>query len=94
MPPASPIGCNHTCPMVTALVPHVGGPISVGFPGLLIGGIAAGFVGASATCTGPTDTISTGFPGLLVGGPAVAFVGSGTAHGGTVVVGNPLVMVG
>lgn len=90
MPPVSPVGSNHTCPAVTALVPHVGGPITTGFPGLLIGGIPSGIVGSTATCIGPADTVTTGAAMLSCGGVPAAFVGSATAHGGVVVVGNPL----
>ena len=35
MPPAARIGDMHVCPMVTPgtpPIPHVGGPISMGFP--------------------------------------------------------------
>lgn len=91
MPPVSPIGSNHTCPMVTALVPHVGGPITTGFPRLLIGGIACGMVGSTATCTGPADSVASGAARLFCGSVPAAFVGSATAHGGKVVVGSPRV---
>lgn len=34
--PAASIGCNHLCPMITGVVPHVGGPIAKGRPNVLI----------------------------------------------------------
>ena len=45
MPPAARVTDMHTCPMVTALVPHVGGPIlPPGCPTVLIGMMpAAGY---------------------------------------------------
>ena len=39
--PAARVGDMHTCPMVTGVVPHVGGPITgPGSPTVLIGGHA------------------------------------------------------
>ncbi|WP_280178196.1 PAAR domain-containing protein [Methylocella tundrae] len=44
----------HTCPAVTGVVPHVGGPIvSPGCPLVLIGGLPAARVTDIATCAGP-----------------------------------------
>ena len=62
--PAARVGDMHVCPMVTVLVPHVGGPI------LPPGGMT-----------------------VLIGGMPAAYMGSLTAHGGTVVVGCPTVLV-
>ncbi|MEL6852552.1 MAG: PAAR domain-containing protein, partial [Bacteroidota bacterium] len=54
MPPAARITDMHTCPMVTVLVPHVGGPIvGPGVPTVLIANLPAAVVGDMATCTGP-----------------------------------------
>ena len=42
MPPAARVTDMHTCPMVTGLVPHVGGPLlPPGVPTVLIGGLPA-----------------------------------------------------
>jgi uncharacterized Zn-binding protein involved in type VI secretion len=47
--------------MVTALVPHVGGPIiSPGCPTVLIGGLFAARVTDLLTCVGPPDAIIKG----------------------------------
>ena len=62
--PAARVGDMHVCPMVTVLVPHVGGPILP--PG--------------------------GLP-VLIGGMPAARMGSMTAHGGSVVIGCPTVLV-
>jgi uncharacterized Zn-binding protein involved in type VI secretion len=44
--PAARLGDMHVCPMVTVLVPHVGGPIAgPGCPTVLIGGMPAARVG-------------------------------------------------
>lgn len=59
----------HTCPMVTGVVPHVGGPVlPPGSPTVLIGGLPAARVGDLATCVGPPDTIlPPGCPTVLIG---------------------------
>jgi uncharacterized Zn-binding protein involved in type VI secretion len=54
--------------MVTGVVPHVGGPISLGSATVLIGGQPAARMGDLAVCTGPPDTIMNGCPTVLIGG--------------------------
>lgn len=68
--PAARVGDMHTCPMVTGIVPHVGGPIlPPGSLTVLIGGMPAARVGDMATCVGPPDTIiPPGCPTVLIGG--------------------------
>ena len=91
---AARIGDLHVCPMVTGVVPHVGGPVLTGAPTVLIGGMPAARLGDSATCVGPPDTIATGpAPGLIAGQPA-ARMGDSCAHGGTVTLGCPTVLIG
>lgn len=46
-----------------------------------------------ATCVGPPDVIAAGSATVLFGGMPAAKLGSLTAHGGTVVVGCPTVLV-
>ncbi len=67
--PAARITDMHTCPMVTGIVPHVGGPIlPPGSPTVLIGGLPAARVGDMATCVGPPDSIiPPGCPTVLIG---------------------------
>jgi uncharacterized Zn-binding protein involved in type VI secretion len=67
--PAARISDMHTCPMVTVLVPHVGGPVlPPGSPTVLIGGLPAARVGDLAACVGPPDTIlPPGCPTVLIG---------------------------
>jgi len=85
----------HTCPMVTGIVPHVGGPIlPPGCPTVLISGIPAARVGDMATCIGPPDTIVKGSATVLIGGAPAARMGDLTAHGGTIVIGCPTVLIG
>ena len=94
MPPAARLLDMHVCPMVTVLVPHVGGPVAgPGAVTTLIGGMPAARVGDLAVCVGPPDVIVLGsFTTMFQGQPA-AYMGSLTAHGGAVVMGFPMVMV-
>jgi uncharacterized Zn-binding protein involved in type VI secretion len=80
--------------MVTGVVPHVGGPISVGLPTVLIGYMPAARVGDVAICVGPPDAIALGSFTVLIGGQPAARMGDMTAHGGTIAVGCPQVMIG
>ena len=95
MPAAARVGDLHTCPMVTALVPHVGGPISPpGVPTVLIGGMPAATVGSIAICVGPPDSIIMGSGTVLIGGMPAARMADSTAHGGVIAVGLPTVDIG
>lgn len=85
----------HTCPMVTGVVPHVGGPVTgPGAPTVLIGGMPAAVMGDMCTCVGPPDTIVKGSATVMIGGKPAAYLGSQTAHGGAIVLGCFTVMVG
>jgi len=85
----------HTCPMVTGVVPHVGGPIlPSGCPTVLVGNLPAARVGDMATCVGPPDTIVKGSTTVLIGGAPAARMGDSTAHGGVIVAGLPTVLIG
>ena len=93
--PAARVGDMHVCPMVTGVVPHVGGPVLP--PGgltVLIGGQPAARVGDMATCVGPPDVIVLGSFTVLIGGQPAARMGDLTAHGGTIAMGNPMVLIG
>ena len=95
MPPAARVTDMHTCPMVTGVVPHVGGPIlPPGCPTVLIGGMPAARVGDMATCVGPPDSIVKGSATVLIGNMPAARLGDNTAHGGVIVLGCPTVMIG
>ena len=92
--PAARIGDMHVCPMVTGVVPHVGGPIAAGAPTVMIVNMPAARVGDMATCVGPPDTIVMGSPTVMTCNMPQARLGDSTAHGGAIVVGAPTVMVG
>jgi uncharacterized Zn-binding protein involved in type VI secretion len=94
MPPAARVGDMHVCPLVTGVVPHVGGPIlPPGCPTVLIGGMPAARVGDMATCVGPPDAIVMGSTKVMIGGMPAARMGDSCAHGGTIVLGMPTVMI-
>ncbi len=84
----------QTCPMVTGVVPHVGGPIAMGFPTVLIGSLPAARVGDMTTCVGPPGTIAMGSATVLIGNMPAARMGDSTAHGGAIVLGFPTVLIG
>jgi uncharacterized Zn-binding protein involved in type VI secretion len=93
--PASRISDMHVCPMVTVLVPHVGGPIlPPGAITVLIGGLPAARVGDMAVCVGPPDVIVLGSFTVLAMSMPQARIGDLTAHGGAIVLGLPTVLVG
>jgi uncharacterized Zn-binding protein involved in type VI secretion len=94
MMPAARVGDMHVCPMVTVLVPHVGGPVLP--PGgltTLIGGMPAARVGDMCVCVGPPDVIVLGSFTVLINGQPAARMLDLTAHGGMVVMGYPTVLI-
>lgn len=96
MPPAARVSDLHTCPMVTGVVPHVGGPIMPpGAPTVLIGSLPAATATGMCTCVGPPDTIAKGSATVLINNMPAARVGDQTAHGGVIMPpGCPTVMIG
>jgi len=85
----------HVCPMVTGVVPHVGGPVlPPGGPTVFIGGLPAARVTDLCICSGPPDTIIMGSATVLIGGLPAARMGDSTAHGGVIVTGFPTVIIG
>lgn len=94
--PAARLTDMHVCPMVTGVVPHVGGPIvSMGTPTVLIGNLPAARVGDMATCVGPPDFIAPpGAPTVFIGGMPAARMGDMTVHGGRIILGCFTVLIG
>jgi len=94
VPPAARITDMHVCPMFTGPVPHVGGPIlPPGCPTVLIGMLPAARVTDMAVCVGPPDVIVLGSFTVLIGSMPAARMGDLTAHGGTIVMGFPTVII-
>lgn len=98
MPPAARLTDMHVCPQVTPglpPIPHVGGPIvGPGVPTVLIGSMVASVVGDNAVCVGPPDAIIKGSATVMIGGRPSARIGDSTAHGGSIVIGWPTVIIG
>ncbi|TPG08700.1 type VI secretion protein [Rhodanobacter glycinis] len=94
MPPAARLTDMHVCPMVTGVVPHVGGPIlAPGAPTVLIGALPAARATDMVTCVGPPDVIAMGSTKVLISGLPAARLGDPTAHGGSIVLGCPTVLI-
>ena len=85
----------HVCPAFNGQVPHVGGPI---LPGanttVLIANMPAAIVGDNCSCTGPPDSLIAGSSSVMIAGKPAVRMGDSTAHGGTVTVGCPTVLIG
>ena len=95
MPPAARVTDMHTCPLVTGVVPHVGGPILPPCaPTVLIEFLPAARMTDMLTCVGPPDMIMMGSPTVLIGFLMAARMGDPTVHGGVIVLGAPSVMIG
>lgn len=93
--PAARVTDMHVCPMVTGVVPHVGGPIAVpGAPTVLIVGLPAATVSSMCVCVGPPDMVALGSFTVLLSKKPAARLGDMTAHGGSIVLGAPTVLIG
>jgi uncharacterized Zn-binding protein involved in type VI secretion len=92
--PAARLTDMHVCPMLTVLVPHVGGPISgPGVPNVLIGKLPAAVMGDMAVCVGPPDALIKGSTKVLISKRPAVRMGDSCAHGGTVILGWPTVLI-
>lgn len=94
--PAARITDMHVCPMVTGVVPHVGGPIlPPGCVTVLIGMLPAARLTDMAVCVGPPDLIVKGSATVMIGMLPAARLMDNCAHGGMIVgPGCPTVIIG
>lgn len=93
--PAARLTDMHTCPMVTGVVPHVGGPItSPGAPTVMTMGLPQARITDMCTCVGPPDVIVRGSLGVFAMGLPAARMGDNTVHGGVIIMGAPTVLIG
>lgn len=93
--PAARITDMHVCPMVTGVVPHVGGPIlPPAAVTVLTCMLPQARVSDMCVCVGPPDVIALGAFTVLVCGLPAARMGDMTAHGGSIVLGAPTVLIG
>lgn len=93
--PASRVTDMHVCPMVTGVVPHVGGPVLP--PGgltVIISGLPAARVTDMCVCVGPPDMIAMGSTTVITQGMLQARILDPTIHGGMLVLGAFTVIVG
>jgi len=95
MPPAARVTDMHVCPMVTGVVPHVGGPILPPCATtVLIGFLPAARITDLAVCVGPPDMIIMGSKTVLIEYLPAARMGDSTMHGGVIVLGCFTVIIG
>ena len=81
--------------MFTGPVPHVGGPIMPpGGATVLIGMMPAARATDMCVCAGPPDVIALGSTKVLIKGLPAARMGDMTAHGGSIILGCPTVLIG
>jgi uncharacterized Zn-binding protein involved in type VI secretion len=93
--PASRLNDMHVCPMVTGVVPHVGGPVSGPCATtVIICGQPAARVSDLCVCAGGPDTIAIGSTTVLTQSMQQARIADTTVHGGKLVMGAPTVLVG
>lgn len=57
----------HACPLVTVLVPHVGGVVPVGSVTVFINNLPAARQGDQIVEAGPPNSIAMGCPTVLIG---------------------------
>lgn len=85
----------HVCPMVTGVVPHVGGVIIPPCQfNVLTCMMPQARITDMAICVGPIDMIVQGAFTVLVGGLPAARLGDMTAHGGVITTGCFTVLIG
>jgi uncharacterized Zn-binding protein involved in type VI secretion len=57
----------HTCPLVTGVVPHVGGMVMMGSMTVLINNMPAARQGDMIVESGPPNSIAMGEPTVMIG---------------------------
>ena len=57
----------HACPLVTGVVPHVGGVVAMGSATVLIGGMPAARQGDMIVESGPPNSIALGEMTVMIG---------------------------
>jgi uncharacterized Zn-binding protein involved in type VI secretion len=85
----------HVCPMFTALVPHVGGPIIPPCAITVITGMMPqARITDVAICVGPPSMIVKGSMTVMAMNLPAARILDNTMHGGVIVTGFPTVIIG
>ncbi len=68
--------------------------MALGAATVMIGFMPAARMGDMCVCVGPPDVIAMGSPTVIIEGKMAARMGDLTAHGGSIVIGCPTVMIG
>jgi uncharacterized Zn-binding protein involved in type VI secretion len=93
--PAARLTDLHLCPMVTGVVPHVGGPItSPGATTVFIGKLPAARALDVCTCVGPPDVVKQGSKTVLSCKMPQARILDQCLHGGIIILGCFTVFIG
>lgn len=92
--PAARMTDMHVCPMITGVVPHVGGIIALGEFTVFIGKMPAARATDMAICVGPPDTVVAGSGTVLIGKMPAARLLDSCAHGGMIILGCFTVFIG
>jgi uncharacterized Zn-binding protein involved in type VI secretion len=93
--PAARVTDLTVCPMVTGIVPHVGGPLLPGgAPTTLVANMPTASITAPSTCVGPPGMVAKGSATVLINKMPAARITDSTAHGGLVTVGAPTTLIG
>lgn len=67
--PAYRVGLDtHSCPLVSGVVPHVGGPVAMGSTSVMINDVPAVRMGDIIVESAPPNTIAAGEPTVVIGG--------------------------
>jgi uncharacterized Zn-binding protein involved in type VI secretion len=94
-PAAARVSDWHTCPAVTANVPHVGGGIDAPCsPTVRIDTLPAARQTDLLNCEGPPDAICQGSSTVFIDKLPAARVGDPTTHGGVITLGSHTVYIG
>ena len=92
---AAPLTDTHVCPIITGVVPHVGGPIiGPGSPNVFTGALTRARATDMCVCCGPPDPILPGATTVFINNRLAARLGDMTAHGGNFILGLPMVLIG
>jgi uncharacterized Zn-binding protein involved in type VI secretion len=92
--PAARATDMHTCPMCTGPVPHVGGPLLPGQASVLVAKLPAVRATDKLICVGPPDMVALGSFRVFIDKLPAARMGDITGHGGPIVAGCPVVLIG
>ncbi len=74
----------HLCPLVTGMVPHIGGAITMGSPNVITVGLPQARQTDPCICMGPPNMLMKGSTTVYVNGLQAIRIGDLSQHGGQV----------